>query len=141
MAHVLIADDDKIIHHLYGSAFRQAGHSVGNVFDGNEVERVLSARPFDLLLLDWMMPEVSGFDVLRRLRMTAAFCRLPVIMLTARSSPEDREIAENAHVDLLFSKRSSPDWLVFQAEHLIVEKARVAPMVAPQRRVADARHC
>ena len=140
MAHVLIADDDKIIHHLYGSAFRQAGHSVGNVFDGNEVERVLAARPCDLLLLDWMMPDLSGFDVLRRLRLSAATCRLPVIMLTARSSPEDREIAENAHVDLLFSKRSSPDWLVFQAEQLIIDKARVAP-VAPDRRRVAARHC
>ena len=140
MAHVLIADDDKIIHHLYGSAFRQAGHSVGNVFDGNEVERVLAARPCDLLLLDWMMPDLSGFDVLRRLRLSAATCRMPVIMLTARSSPEDREIAENAHVDLLFSKRSSPDWLVFQAEQLIIDKARVAP-VAPDRRRVAARHC
>ena len=138
MAHILIADDEPIVRQLYGAAFESAGHTVGLVADGDEALEALGARSVDLLVLDWMMPRVSGFEVMRRLRLSAQHCRLPVIMLTMRTGLQDRSIAENALVDLLFSKSSAPDWLVYQAEQLMIEKARVAP-VAPmpwqQRRV------
>ncbi|MDP3676420.1 MAG: response regulator [Novosphingobium sp.] len=130
MAHILIADDEPIVRHLYGAAFEVAGHSVGLVADGDEALEVIAARSVDLLVLDWMMPRLSGFEVMRALRMSAQHCRLPVIMLTMRTGVQDRTIADNALVDFLVSKTSAPDWLVYQAEQLIIDKARVAP-VAP----------
>ncbi len=139
MAHILIADDEAIIRHLYGAAFEAAGHSVGLVADGDDALGVLAARSVDLLVLDWMMPRVSGVEVMRKVRLSARHCRLPVIMLTMRAGVQDRSIADNAFVDLLFSKSSAPDWLVYQAEQLMIDKARVvpvAPVPAERRKVA-----
>ncbi len=85
---------------------------------------VLRARPVDALVLDCNMPRQSGFEVLWQIR-ASAFARLPVIMLTGRTAPGDRELAANSRVDLFCTKASDPDWLVFQVETLIQEKARV----------------
>lgn len=124
MAHILIADDDEIIHELFGAAFRRAGHSVGFVADGSQVLSVLASRHVDLLVLDCNMPMMSGLEVLKRLRTSPEHCLLPVLVLTGHSSPQDRQIAENARADLFCSKASNPDWLVYQAEDLLDRKGR-----------------
>lgn len=124
MPHMLIADDDPLIFEIFGKAFREAGHSVGWVEDGDEVMAVLGARPVDALVLDCNMPRQSGFEVLWQIR-ASRYARLPVVMLTGRTAPSDRELAANSRVDLFCTKNSDPDWLVFQVENLIAEKSRV----------------
>ena len=124
MAHVIIADDDPLIPEIFGLAFREAGHTIGWVADGDQVLDVLKARHVDCLVLDCNMPRQSGFEVLWQIR-ASQFARLPVVMLTGRTGPSDRELAHNSRVDLFCTKASDPDWLVFQVEQLIAEKARV----------------
>lgn len=124
MAHIIIADDDPLIPEIFGNAFRRAGHSLGWVPDGDQVMDVLAARHVDALVLDCNMPNQSGFEVLWQIR-ASRFARLPVIMLTGRTGPSDRELAHNSRVDLFCTKSCDPDWLVFQVENVIADKARV----------------
>lgn len=124
MAHIIIADDDPLVPQIFGRAFRDAGHSVGWVDDGDQVLAVLGSRPVDALVLDCNMERQSGFEVLWQIR-ASRFARLPVVMLTGRTSPGDRKLADNSRVDLFCTKASDPDWLVFQVENLIADKARV----------------
>lgn len=128
MAHILIADDDEIIHELFGMAFRDAGHTVGCVADGIQALAVMAQRRFDLLVLDCNMPQMGGTEVLLQMRSNADWAMMPVIVLTGHASPQDRSIAENARADLFCSKACDPDWLVFQAETLMAQKGRAAPV-------------
>ncbi|WP_296676204.1 response regulator [Novosphingobium sp.] len=124
MAHIIIADDDPLVPQIFGKAFREAGHSTGWVDDGDQVLNVLRARHVDALVLDCNMPRQSGFEVLWQIR-ASQFARLPVIMLTGRTSNGDRDLAHNARVDLFCTKSSDPDWLVYQVEVLIADKSKV----------------
>lgn len=128
MARILMVDDDEVIHELFGEAFEIAGHSVAHLDDGLLAMSTLTARQFDLLILDCNMPEMCGLEVLRQVRAHQDLCLLPVLVLTGHASPQDRVIAEYARADLFCSKASDPDWLVYQAEILIAEKVRIAPV-------------
>lgn len=124
MSHILLVDDDPLIFEIFGQAFRDAGHTVGWVSDGDQVMPVLEARAVDAIVLDCNMPRQSGHEVLWQIR-SSRFARLPVIMLTGRTTAGDRDLAVNSRVDLFCTKNSNPDWLVFQTENLIADKARV----------------
>lgn len=143
MAHILIADDDELVLEILAPVFRSAGHTVCTVVDGKQVLAALKVRPADLLVLDCMMPRMNGIEVLRILRTSQDYCRLPIIMLTARNSPGDKEVALNSRVDMYCSKQCDPDWLVFQAEDLIESKARIAPVAINSWQEIDGplRHC
>jgi DNA-binding response OmpR family regulator len=124
MAHVMLADDDDIILEIFSDAFRRAGHSVGMLTNGVEVMDALAARSADLLVLDCGMPEKTGIEVLRELRTSNRHYLLPIMMLTARSSRHDRELALNSSADRYYTKDVDPDWFVFQAEELMASKGR-----------------
>ncbi|WP_435417616.1 response regulator [Parerythrobacter aurantius] len=130
MSTILIADDDPLAAAIFGGAFKRAGHSVYVVNDGIDVLPALKVYPIDCLVLDCLMPGVTGIEVLRRLRAKDRYCLLPIIMLTARSAPNDRHVADNSRVDLYCTKNSDPDWVVFQAEDLIANKVTCAPVVS-----------
>jgi len=83
--HILMAEDDPDIQLVAGMALRKAGFTVTMVNTGLELLRqVKDAKP-DLVLLDWMMPELDGPDTLARLREDEATRDLPVIFMTAKS--------------------------------------------------------
>jgi DNA-binding response OmpR family regulator len=137
MAHVMLADDDDIILEIFSDAFRRAGHSVGMLTDGVAVIEALKARSADLLVLDCGMPEKTGIEVLRELRTSSRHYLLPIMMLTARSSRYDRELAINSSADRYYTKDVDPDWFVFQAEELLASKGR--RMTAEPSRTATPR--
>ncbi|MGD2253995.1 MAG: response regulator [Anaerolineales bacterium] len=87
---ILVVDDDQDTLDLIRLTLTTAGYSVDTVPSGNEALKSISERNYDLILLDVMMPQVSGFDVLRGLQpITSA---PPVIILTARKRREDKAI-------------------------------------------------
>jgi len=82
---ILMAEDDRDIQLVAGLALRKAGYDVTIVGSGRELlERVAEVKP-DIILLDWMMPELDGPATLERLREGEATSRIPVIFLTAKS--------------------------------------------------------
>ncbi len=87
---VLVAEDEEDLRTLLHYNLEAAGYAVSLARDGAEAELLLQETKPDLLILDWMMPELSGFELLRRLRRRQETERLPVIMLSARGEEQDR---------------------------------------------------
>lgn len=82
---LLLVDDDPAIRLIAGRALKRAGFTVAMATNGVEaLEAVRADRP-DLILLDWMMPDLDGPEVCRRLKADPATAAIPVIFITARS--------------------------------------------------------
>jgi diguanylate cyclase (GGDEF)-like protein len=86
---VLIVDDDPINLQVLANALHLAGHAVTAALSGREALAKAAEVSHDLVVLDVMMPGLSGYEVCRRLRETRPLFDLPILMLTARSRPED----------------------------------------------------
>lgn len=96
---ILLVEDDDALANVYVTRLQAEGFDVRRINNGEEaVATVMSFQP-DLVLLDIMMPKVSGFDVLDRLRRTPETAKTKVIMLTALSQESDRVRAEQLGVD------------------------------------------
>lgn len=96
---ILLVEDDTALAGVYQSRLELEGFNVKAVNNGEEaLSAAMSYKP-DLVLLDAMMPKISGFDVLDILRNTPETKDIRVIMLTALSQPKDKERAENLGVD------------------------------------------
>jgi DNA-binding response OmpR family regulator len=89
-ANILVVDDEPDTLGLIELTLRTAGYKVQAATGGEEALRKIREESFDLILLDIMMPEVSGYDVMERLG-REAIPSPPVVFLTAKSRPEDRE--------------------------------------------------
>ncbi len=90
MASILIVEDEPALAELLRYNLEAAGFSARVVASGEEAELVLSEERFDLLVLDWMLPGVTGIELCRRLRQGAETKAIPVLMLTARGEEADR---------------------------------------------------
>lgn len=96
---ILLVEDDDALANVYLMRLQAEGFDVRRVANGEEaLAAALSYKP-DLVLLDVMMPKVSGFDVLDILRNTPETANLKVIMLTALSQESDKQRAESLGVD------------------------------------------
>jgi len=88
--YILIVEDEAPLVALLRYNLERAGYEVGEAVDGEEALVMIEERRPDLVLLDWMLPSVSGIEVCRRIRRSAPNRNLPVIMLTARGEEPDR---------------------------------------------------
>ncbi len=123
MAFIVLADDDDIVCDVAREAFWRRGHVLGTVSDGQDVLQLLKHKQPDLVLLDCNMEPTSGLEVLRRLRNSKDCYRLPVIMLTARTSAEDKRIAQSMGANGYVCKPFDPEELVFKVEALLQDRA------------------
>ena len=88
MKKILIVEDEKRIAELLQLHIADMGFLSENVYRGNEALKKILANPYDLILLDIMLPEMDGQEILKRMRL--ADIATPVIMLTARSEEYDK---------------------------------------------------
>lgn len=96
---ILLVEDDDALANVYQTRLQAEGFDIRRVPNGEEaLASTLEYKP-DLILLDVMMPKVSGFDVLDILRNTPETVNVKVIMLTALSQDSDQERAKNLGVD------------------------------------------
>ena len=124
---LLIVDDDPELLKLLIDTLQQAGHQCTPAADGQQALLHLRQREFELVLLDWTLPDLEGVEVLRRMRRTAL--NTPVLMLTARDSLEERIAALDAGADDYLTKP-------FELQEL---NARVRAQLRRRRYEADAR--
>ena len=89
MARVLVADDDPMILRLLETALGAAGHDVLTANDGREALNQLQNELPDIVILDGMMPEVGGLEVLQFLKGRDDTRDLPIVLMTARAEEED----------------------------------------------------
>ncbi len=85
---ILIAEDEKSLNRILVKQFTKAGYSVDSCFDGESVFDYLAGAKYDAIVLDVMMPRLSGFEVLGKMRRDGD--DTPVIFLTAKSEVEDK---------------------------------------------------
>ena len=88
--YILVVEDEAPIQDLVAYNLEATGFEVGQAYDGEEALVAISERLPDLVLLDWMLPHLSGIEVCRRLRRRPPTQRLPIIILTARTEEPDR---------------------------------------------------
>jgi len=129
---ILLVEDDTALASVYRSRLELEGFEISEVHNGEDaLSATVSFKP-DLVLLDAMMPKISGFDVLDILRNTPDTANIRVIMLTALSQPKDKERAEQLGVDdyLVKSQVVIGDVVARVKFHLGIESDPVAPAPA-----------
>ncbi|HET9485668.1 MAG TPA: phosphate regulon transcriptional regulator PhoB [Xanthomonadales bacterium] len=97
--HVLIVEDEPAIRDMVAFALSRAGMSPVHAADARAAQEAIMARVPDLILLDWMLPGLSGLEYARRLRREEMTRDVPIIMLTARGEENDRVGGLDAGVD------------------------------------------
>lgn len=118
-ARVLIAEDEAHIVESLAFILGRAGYQVTSVADGaTALLRLRRPDPPDLVILDVMLPERNGFEVLKALRADERLRALPVLMLTAKAQPHDRALAEEIGVDAYVTKPFSNRDLLEQVQRL-----------------------
>ncbi|MCB1627353.1 MAG: phosphate regulon transcriptional regulator PhoB [Xanthomonadales bacterium] len=96
---ILIVEDERAIRDMIAFALRRAGMEVIPAEDALAAQQAIGERVPDLVLLDWMLPGMSGLEYARRLKRDELTREVPVIMLTARGEEDDRVIGLDTGVD------------------------------------------
>ena len=110
--HILIVEDEPPLIELLRYNLENQGFETSIATDGEEALLQVQERAPDLIVLDWMLPKMSGLDVCRRLRGLAVGKKTPIIMLTARGEEGDRVKGLDAGADDYVVKPFSPAELV-----------------------------
>lgn len=116
---VLVVEDNDSDWEVYGKMLWYNGYDVLHAPDGEEGLRLAHDRHPDLVLLDLMLPKVSGIDVCRRLREADDTRKIPVVVLTARSASEVADAARAAGCDRFLQKPVGPVEVLHEVESVI----------------------
>ncbi|MDX1510467.1 MAG: response regulator [Nitriliruptorales bacterium] len=119
---VLIVDDDPIILDIVTTVLDLEDFSVTTAEDGETALELVAKEPPDVMVLDVMMPGMSGLEVCAKLRSSEEHARLPIVLLTARDTDEDRRAGMDAGADYYLSKPFSPLELIDIIEELLSVK-------------------
>ncbi len=109
MPNILLVDDDLELCELLRDYLQGEGFDVAMVHDGGKVIDAANQAEFDVIVLDVMIPNLNGFEVLRKLR---DFCKTPVLMLTAKGDTVDRIVGLELGADDYLAKPCNPRELV-----------------------------
>jgi DNA-binding response OmpR family regulator len=119
MGRVILAEDDDLVADFVIDAMIDAGHGIGRLPDGESALAAIRRRPPDLAILDCTMPGLSGILLLRAMRRDPKLADVPVLMLTARDSESDEEIARFEGANAYVTKPFDLLLLVAKAEDLM----------------------
>jgi DNA-binding response OmpR family regulator len=86
---ILLVEDDRFLRRAAEAALKRRGFSVQSAVDGEDALRLATADPFDLILLDLILPKLPGFEVLRALKSQASTAAIPVIVLSNLGQDDD----------------------------------------------------
>ena len=89
-AKIIVVEDEAPLAELLKYNLQSEGYDVVHAADGEDAELLLSEQSFDLAILDWMIPKISGIELCRRVRNRTETQSLPIILLTARGEETDR---------------------------------------------------
>jgi two-component system phosphate regulon response regulator PhoB len=132
-ARILIVEDEEALTLLLRYNLEAEGYAVETVARGDEADTRLKESVPDLLILDWMLPGLSGIEICRRLRARGETRTLPIIMLTARGEESERIRGLGTGAD---------DYIVkpFSVPELVARVAALLRRASPER-TADQLHC
>ena len=105
MAKILLVEDDEFIAEIYKKKLGDSGFEVVNAKTGHEALKFMAETPFDLVLLDMVLPELSGMEVLREVRGKPEYDKLlKIVIFSNLSGPEEQEEAKKAGASGFISK-------------------------------------
>jgi two-component system phosphate regulon response regulator PhoB len=122
-ANILLVEDEPGIQELLKLNLGLAGHQVTAATDAESALQYLKSALPDVILLDWMLPGMSGIDLCRRLRADKRYQPVPIIMLTARGEEHDKVAALDTGADDYMTKPFSPRELVSRIRAVLRRRA------------------
>lgn len=128
-ANILIVDDEPAVRQMLGFTLSSDGYHFLEAADVQQAQRAMSTIIPDLILLDWMLPGVSGADFARRLKRDPRTAAIPIIMLTARVAEEDKIHGLDIGIDDYITKPFSTRELLARVRAVI---RRTQPVVGQE---------
>jgi DNA-binding response OmpR family regulator len=116
---LLLVDDEPHMLRLLQFALRKTGAKILEATSGRAALNLAATQTVDLVVIDFMMPELDGFATLRELRRDPKYAKVPVIMLTSRGQLELRDTAEGLGIELFLTKPFSPAEMVQHVRRLL----------------------
>ncbi|HEV7166273.1 MAG TPA: phosphate regulon transcriptional regulator PhoB [Gammaproteobacteria bacterium] len=116
---ILVVEDERAIREMVTFTLKRAGFAVSEAEDASAARRALVDHSPDLVLLDWMLPDLSGLELARALRRDQATKELPIIMLTARAAEDDKVMGLESGADDYLTKPFSARELVARIQALL----------------------
>ena len=123
MAKILVVEDEPAIQALIATNLKRAGHEVTSAADAESAQRQIKQALPDLILLDWMLPGMSGIELARSLRNDERSRIVPIIMLTARGDEHDKILGLETGADDYITKPFSPRELVARIKAVLRRRA------------------
>ena len=121
---ILIADDDPDLRDILRSILESAGFGVVESEDGERALKTIRTQPLDLVILDYMMPGLTGPQICERLKQDVLLRHLPVMMLTGKSETQDKVSGINAGADDYLVKPFEPQELLARVKMVLRRTAR-----------------
>ncbi|MGH8619439.1 MAG: phosphate regulon transcriptional regulator PhoB [Burkholderiales bacterium] len=122
-ANILVVEDEPAIQELVALNLEQAGFGVSRAGSGEQAIDLVRAELPDLVVLDWMLPGMSGLEVARKLRADRRTAELPIIVLTARAAEHDKLTGLEGGADDYMVKPFSPKELVARIKAVLRRRA------------------
>jgi two-component system, OmpR family, phosphate regulon response regulator PhoB len=122
-ATILVVEDEPAIQELIAYNLKQAGHQALRADNAEQALNLVSNALPDLVLLDWMLPGLSGVEFARRLRADKRTRTVPIIMLTARSDEQDKLVGLDTGADDYITKPFSPRELMARIKAVLRRRA------------------
>ena len=122
-ATILVVEDEPSIQELIAACLQHAGHKVLRASSAEDAMRLINVNLPDIVLLDWMLPGMSGIRYAQRLRADERTKDLPIIMLTARSEEHDKVTGLDAGADDYLTKPFSPRELMARIKAVLRRRA------------------
>ena len=116
MATILAVDDMRSMRDLVKSVLEKRGHKVVTQEDGNTAIKYAQSNSVDLVITDINMPNMTGLDLIGKLRNLPDYARTPILMLTTEDTDEKKQIARSAGANGWIQKPFNPDRLVNAVE-------------------------
>lgn len=124
MATILVVDDHIVLQRIVVHILNRHGHTTLVAFNGQEALNILEQTPTELVIADLAMPEMDGLTLLRHLRTSERWARLPVIMLTASAQEGHSEIARALGANEFLTKPTS-SWQLIETVNRVLAEASI----------------
>ena len=132
---ILVVDDEKDIGELLVYSLQQEGCDVDVIQDGQQVLGRLQTKTYDLVILDLMLPGMSGIEICRQIKKDPELESLPVIMLTAKSTETDKIVGLEMGADDYITKPFSPREVVARVKAVLRRSEDRQPLRSSQKEI------
>lgn len=122
MARILLAEDEDVLRMLVMDSLEDEGYDIDEAVDGTEAFEKIQTNEYDLVLLDYMMPGMTGVEVIEKVRQLPGKAELQIMMLTAKSQKSDQDLARKVGANYFLAKPFSPMELISIVGEILDDK-------------------